>query len=411
MKASISHKGSYTYKAPEAFAYGLWKAACRLLSGTLFRRKVLRNELKDAKGAALVIGNHECALDFVDLIDLTDRRISFVISRAYHDSFPLRRLLDGCGMIVKQQFQTEISDLKKMKAVIDAGELLAIYPAGLMTGDGAATPVPGSVADFVKWLNADVYAAKITGSYFVYPKWSGRFHPGRTYMDAYKLIDAAELKTLRKEEIMKRLDEVLQFDEYKEQEKRRIKYLGGSDIRGLEHILYACPDCGAEFSTEVFGKDTIRCQKCGFEAKSDRYGLLHVNGKTLHPSDWSRQIRDAQLRRLSADGEASLSVDAEIQMVDQEKHRFVPVGRAAVTLDRNGFVLDGMIEGEKTVIEIPISTMPTIPYKPGVNFDLQKKQLIYRCVPDDPKIIMKFVNMVKSFYILNEKKKSLLQNK
>ena len=399
---AVRTQANRLYTPPNSFSYGLWKAACKLLSALVFRRVVLRNELKGAKGPALILGNHECALDFVDLIDLTDRRISFVISRAYHDSFPLQRLLNGCGMIAKQQFQTEISDLKRMKSVIDAGELLAIYPAGLMTGDGAATPVPGSVTKFVRWMNTDVYAARISGSYFVFPKWSGKFHPGRTYMDVYRLIEASELKTLSDAELMRRLDEVLKFDEYEEQEKRRIKYLGGSDIRGLENILYACPGCGTEFSMETLGKDTIRCHKCGFTAKSDKYGLLHANGKTLHPSEWSRSILNEQLRRIRSGEEVSLSVGAEIEMIDEKAHKFVPVGRAVVTLGQNGFVLDGELRGEKAFMEVPIRTMPTVPYKPGKNFDLQNEQLIYRCVPDERRLVMKYVNMVKSFYRLRE---------
>ena len=76
------------------------------------------------------------------------------------------------GVIPKQQFQTTVTDMKNMKAVVEAGQPLVIYPAGLMCEDGLSTPVPKATYKFLKWMNVDVYMARTEGSYFVMPKWS-----------------------------------------------------------------------------------------------------------------------------------------------------------------------------------------------------------------------------------------------
>jgi hypothetical protein len=50
--------------------------------------------------------------------------------------------------------------MKKMKAVVEAGQPLAIYPAGLMCEDGLSTPIPKATYKFLKWMNVDVYMAR-----------------------------------------------------------------------------------------------------------------------------------------------------------------------------------------------------------------------------------------------------------
>jgi len=68
-------------------------------------------------------------------------------------------ILKKCGVIPKQQFQTAMEDLKKMKAVIDNNMPLVIYPAGLMSEDGIATKIPKGTGKLLKWFNCDVYVA------------------------------------------------------------------------------------------------------------------------------------------------------------------------------------------------------------------------------------------------------------
>lgn len=107
--------------------------------------------------------------------------------------------------------------MRRIKAVIENGESLVIYPAGLMCEDGISTPIPQATYKFLKWLDADVYVARASGTYFTMPKWTKGFRPGRTYMDIYKLFDRNELKKLSVGEIKERTDGAILFDAYREQ--------------------------------------------------------------------------------------------------------------------------------------------------------------------------------------------------
>ncbi len=394
------------YQKPNTLFYKSVQGASWLIAKLIFRRKFLRNEIKGKKGPFVVIANHQAALDFVNLIGATSRPMSFVISKSFFTTLPAQGLLKHMGMIPKQQFQTSVKDLKKMKAVIDHGQPLVIYPAGLMCEDGLSTPIPAATYKFLKWIDADVYVARAQGSYFVMPKWSKGFRPGRTYMDIYQLISKEELKTMPLETVRKMADEALLYDAYREQEALQVSYSKGNVVRGLENVLYICPDCGKEFTITAVADDTLRCNHCGFTATSDKMGFLTTNTQPLrYISDWSRKIYNAQKEKFLSGEDAQLQTAVEIRMVHPKKHKFTPVGCGQLLLDQEGFHLSGTIDGEERTIDLPICG-PTLPFSPGRHLELQDGGTIYRCLPEQGHLVMKFVNTAKILYELKNPEKA-----
>ncbi len=387
------------YIRPSKVHYRIAQAASWLVSTVIFRRKTVRNEIKNKDGAFVVIANHGAALDFVNLIGATARPMSFVISKSFHDTLPFKGFMQKIGVIPKQQFQTTVKDMKRIKAVIDAGEPVVIYPAGLMSEDGLSTPIPSATYKFLRWLDADVYVARSTGSYFVMPKWAKGFRPGRTEMDIYKLFSRQELQQLSLEQIQQKTDGALLFDAYREQERMLVPYRNNADIRGLENVLYMCPHCMTEFSVHVRGSSTLQCTVCGYTAQSDRYAFLHngdSGGALRYVSDWSRRICENLKERIERDPAMTLSSPAKILMIRGNK--FQPVGEGVVTLSAEHFCIEGTLQGEAAKIVVPIGNIPTLPFKPGRHFEIQDGSNIYRCAPEDGRLVMKYINMLKIFY-------------
>ena len=392
------------YTKPSLFHYRTAQLVCGVVAAVVFKKKPLRNEIKGKKGPFVVIANHESALDFVNLIGATSRPMSFVISSSFYHSLPIRGFLQKMGVIPKQQFQTTVGDMKKMKAVVDHGQPLVIYPAGLMCEDGLSTPIPAATYKFLKWLGVDVYVAKVSGTYFVMPKWAKGIRPGRTYLDVYKLFSKEELAELDLEAIQKKTDAALLFDAYREQEKFRLAYQNNDRIAGLEHVLYQCPHCKTEFSMEVRSGSTICCRNCGYTQVSDRFGLM-TNGSGVGPelryvSDWSRMIHEDLKARMHQGQECTLSAKSKFRMIDHGKKKFVDAGQGTLSLNRDAFCLEGMIHGEPVSLTVPVSNIPTLPFSPGRHLEIQDGDDIYRCVLEDGKLVMKFINMVKIFYEL-----------
>ena len=391
---------------PNWFCYKLAQAVSWFVATFVFKRKFIRNEIRGKDGPFVVIANHEAAWDFVNLIGARARPMTFVISKSFFSSLPIQGFLQKMGVIPKQQFQTNAADLKKMKAVVNRGDPLVIYPAGLMCEDGLSTPIPSATYKFLKWMNTDIYVARTRGTYFVMPKWGKGLRPGRTYMDIYKLFSKEELGTLPVEEVQKKVDEALLYDAYREQEELKVRYWNNRDIRGLENVLYMCPECGAEFSISVRGDNTLCCSQCGFEAVSDKFGFLQTeNGQLRYVSDWSRLIYAAQKQKLVSGEENSLSSNVEIRMVDEKKHKFVTVGSGNLQLQNGEFTLIGEVYGEKRQVVIPAGNVPTLPFAPGRHLELQDGGIIYRCLPEKGGLVMKFINMLKIYYELGRTEK------
>lgn len=391
------------YNKPKKFHYRIAQLASLCVSTFVFRRRIVRNEIKGKKGPFVVIANHEAALDFVNLITATRRPMSFVISKSFFNTLPVKNFMIKMGVIPKQQFQTQPTDLKQMKAVLDAGESVVIYPAGLMCEDGRSTPIPSATYKFLKWLDADVYVAKTSGTYFVMPKWSKKLRPGRTYLDVYKLFSREELSNLDVETIREKTDQALLFDAYREQENTRDNY--DRDITGLENVLYMCPHCKKEFSMQIKDKHTIYCTECGFEQENDKNSFMHKKGEgeeIRYASDWSKIIYNHLKDRVKNGMESVLSAKTAVHMVDGRKNKFIEVGNGEITLSKDGFTLTATINGEEKNLKISTKNVPTLPFSPGKHIEIQDGQTIYRCVLEDGRLATKFINMVKIFYELRE---------
>ncbi len=391
------------YQKPNLFCYRLAQAVAWLAATFIFRRKILRNEIKGKKGPFVVIANHECALDFVNLVGLNRHPMSFVISNSFYSTLPIKGFLQKMGVIPKQQFQTSVSDMRRLRAVIDHGAPLVIYPAGLMCEDGLSTPIPPATYKFLKWLNADIYVAKVSGTYFAMPKWAKGLRPGRTYIDVYKLLSKEELAATNLSSLRALTDEALLFDAYREQETLRSKHKS-NNIEGLENVLYVCPHCGAEFSMHVKHKNTIYCTACGYAQTSDAYAFFHnrrgIGPELRYVSDWSKLIF-AQLKdRIRRGLDNELAAQTRIHMIDPKRNKFVEVGQGLLQLSSSHFQIDGHLHGSSISLSIPIENTPTLPFSPGKYLEIQQGSSIYRCVLHDGRLVMKFINMVKVFYTL-----------
>ena len=389
------------YQKPNRILYGITQFVANAAAKLVYQRKYLRNEIKDKKGPFVVIANHQSMLDFVNLIGATRRPMHFVISNAFFNTLPIRGFMQRLGVIPKQQFQTATRDLKRMKAVIDRGEPVVIYPAGLMCEDGLSTPIPAATYKFLKWLKADVYIAKTSGNYFVMPKWAKNIRRGRTYMDIYKLFSADELAQTDMQTIRQKTDAAMLFDAYREQEQLQIAYKGGDDLQGLEHVLYMCPHCKKEFTVAV-ERNRIYCTACGFTHESDGYGFLHQMGtvgqEIRYISDWSRLIYRDMYRKLEEGQQPPLSAKVSISMIDMKKKKFLPAGQGVLSLSEKHFRLKGVVNGEALDIAVDAGTFPSLPFSPGKYLEFQYGEKIYRCLPEDGRVVMKFINMVKVLY-------------
>ncbi len=394
------------FKKPSFFVYGIFYCIAKIISKWKFNLEIKRNEIKKAKGPYVVIANHESSIDFINLAACTKHRLSFVISNSFYNSLKVNPLLKACGVIPKQQFQTNPGDMKKMKYVVNNNGKLVIYPAGLMTENGMSTPMPASTAKFLKWIDVDIYVAYTEGSYLTNPKWGKGFRKGKITLDIYKLLTKEQLEEYSIEQLSELINKKLNFDAYENQEKNMVLYKKGNNINGLQNVIYWCPKCNKEFTYEVTSNDTIKCSHCGNEVYLDNYGFLNV--KTAedkcykHVSEWSKKIYDNLYEVIKNDLNITLQTTCTFKMLNYRKHQFEEVCKGTIILNKDKFILNGDFNGIQT-IEVLIKTLPMLPFKPGVHLEVQDGNIIYRCCFDDGKLVTKWINALKIFYDLNNK--------
>lgn len=394
------------YQKPHWFWYRFLRFLSLCLGKFVFKIKIRRNEIKGKKGGYIIVCNHECALDFLYLMKATRRRATFVISKTFHDSLPFNKIVNSLHFISKQQFQTDVVDLVKMKEVVDSGSPLIIFPAGMMPENGLSTPIPPSTYKFLKWLNVDIYAGQITGSYFIDPKWQKGFRKGRSFIDIYKLFDKEELKTVSLDDIKHSVENAILFDAYYVQEKELIKYKNGNKVEGLEKVLYQCPCCLDEESMMVRDGNTLYCSKCGASYSADEYGFLHANQESKeyrHPSHWDIDIYE-RLRDYvkNVNPDYGVSSNADLWIIDPDTHKYIKVGDGVISLSKGQYNFKGTFKGKEFSHSEDLSQFFVLPNSPLRNsLEIQDGGMIYRYIlTDEHAYVTKWMHLVKIYHEL-----------
>jgi ribosomal protein S27E len=388
-----------SYKKPNWLVYFIYRMISKFIAKFVFNTHINRNELKKVKGPYVVIANHESSIDFINVAAFIKRRVHFVISKSFYNTLPIRGLLKLVGVIPKQQFQTSVVDIKKMKQVIENDMPLVIYPVGLMSENGASDPVPNSTSKFLKMMNIDVYVCRTKGSYLTKPKWSKVRRKGRIDIDIYKLFSKEQLGQLSNDEIYDLIEKNLSYDAYKNNEVDKVKFKNGDNLKGLEYVLFRCPHCHKEKSIISNNDTTLVCKDCGYSVKGNEYGLLEsLNNSKIYftsPSEWYFSIYDYYKNKILLGEEILLENEVDILMINYKKKKYELVGKGKVCLNKDKIILTGDVNKE-----FNITNYPYLPFIPGRHLDLQDGQDIYRLDFKEKYDVTKFVMLVKIYHNL-----------
>lgn len=397
------------YNKINPFVYGVAKICAKVYSKFVLNLNLIKSEYLPNDGRKkVVICNHESFYDFMGILAYLKGSAHIVMSKTMLRTMPIKNLIIKAGVIEKNQFQTTIVDMRKMKAVLDDGKTLVIFPAGIMPEGGASTPIPDATAKTLKWFDADVYVAKFRGTYLCKPKWSKVMRKGRSSVDIYKLASREELMELSVEHAGQLITSHLYFDAYKNNLIDQVRYKRGDNLEGIENVLYKCPFCNEEYSIKVKNSNELVCSSCGYSVKSNEMGILSSNGaKPLVfslVSDWHRFIEKSVYEKVKSTKNFSISTGADIYKIYDKKRKFELVGRAIVTLDKDKFTLDGNIYHRAFYKEISAITTPILPSTPGKCFEIQDENDTYRICPDSPEKTIEWLLTLKAIYKISKGK-------
>lgn len=336
-----------------------------LLSFPVFwahRSKIDKKGMKGVDAPYILLCNHNAFYDFMVATVATFPHQAYYIVAV--DGFIGREwLMRGVGCIGKRKFTNDISLIRHLKAVLDRGKIVAFYPEARYSLCGTNAVLPESLGKMVKIFKQPVATLITHGHHIDAPFWKGVNPKSRmlkTTSEMKVILSKEDIERMTVDEINAKINEEFVYDDFQWQKDNKVKVKNKKRAEGLEHVLYKCPECGAEYRMSTKGS-VITCGHCCHEWEMDIYGELHsLTGETKFPHipDWFEWERECVKKEID-EGGYSLDVPCKIKSLPNAKG-FINVGDGQIRHDEKGFHLASEWHGTKWVLDIPTSALYSV---------------------------------------------------
>ena len=159
------------------------------------------------------------------------------------------------------------------------------------------------------------------------------------------------------EEINKKIQEFLSYDEYRWQYDTKLAITYNKRAEGLELPLYQCKNCKTEFEMETKGTK-IFCKHCHSSWNMSEYGRLENDKESIHITDWYEWERENVIKEIE-DGKYNLDTKVNIESLPNAIN-FINLGEGILKHNTIGFYLTFKDYGEnnkKTLYFPPLNTL------------------------------------------------------
>ena len=163
-----------------------------------------------------------------------------------------------------------------------------------------------------------------------------------------------------------------------------VEYKCSEIAKGLDKILFRCPDCLREDTITASG-NRIRCE-CGLDAVLDKtYRLRNAPFDRINEwFDWQQETMDVENGHLES--KVRLGCCGEDGFMDPN------AGEGEIYIDKDVFKLSGTLYGEEVDFSVQSEKIGAFPFSPGDHFDVYHNgRLIYVYTQPDLRACVKWV--------------------
>jgi len=318
--------------------------------------KIIKINMEGIEPPYLLLVNHNAFLDFKIVAKATyPYRTNSVVAI---DGFIISEwLLRTVGCICTRKFTQDMTLVRHLRRVVDAGDIPIIYPEARYSLCGTNALLPESIGKLAKFLKVPVVVMINHGHHINSPFWNLKDRGIETESTMTCIISAKELKAMPAEEVSERIQQAFVYDDYQWQLDHKVKVTDPKRAEGLHKVLYQCPHCMAEYQMKT-KDDQLMCQACQKSWMMDEYSRLSGNdGKTefAHIPDWYEWQR-LNVRKEVKSGTYAFSSEVHVDSLPNAKG-FIKLGKAKLTHDMNGFALEGEYNGESYRLEKSVKSM------------------------------------------------------
>ncbi len=365
--------------------FGALRLWLRVRNGIKFRFD--RSGLSDLKtGPALIIAPHISGLDHITVGIACKKYLpTFVLSEHLFSKPLIRFILKNFAHAVpKRMFDADVGTVMGIMRAKGEGNVIVLFPEGRMNAAPHSYPVNPGTAGLIKRLGIPVYCVTGNGAALADPKWYKGFRRGVIDVKTSKVLSAEEISNLSVEDISEIVDKAIYHDD--EKAMAGLRYPAKDTVKGLDSIIYKCPECGAEFSLTA-ENCRVSCSACGFSTElTDSYRF--TSGKMKSINDWFYW----QIDMLDLGG--VMEEDIKIGAVDKKGNMDMNAGEGHIRLDKNRLSLKGKVFGEDIEYDVGLDILGGAPYTPNKEFDIYYRKRLLYIQPKDPKTVVKWVTFI-----------------
>ncbi len=276
----------------------------------------------------IVLANHTTDYDPLFVASSFPRHMYFVSSEhVARWGFVSKLLIAFLDPIFRYKGSVASSTVKMILQRLRRGANVCLFAEGNRSWDGSTGAILPSTGKLVKKAGCGLVTYKITGGYFVSPRWSASLRRGPVHGQVVNVYTAQQLADMTAQQIYEIICRDLQEDAYARQIDQPKRYKGKNLAESLEYLLCVCPQCGSMDTIATAG-DTAHCTHCGMQLKYDEYGMLHGGrfSTVKQLSDWQSE----QLRQLAAGGGSCTDADAVLTQISHSEPTVLAQGAAVM---------------------------------------------------------------------------------
>ena len=223
----------------------------------------------------IVLSNHVTDYDMLFVAASFPRQMYFVASEHIARWKTLYKFLQYAAEPI-MRYKGTVAATTVMEALrkIKAGASVCIFAEGIRTWDGVTCSILPSTGKMVKSARCGLVTYKITGGYFVSPGWSDSgLRKGPIHGEPVGVYTAEQIASMSVDEVNEIINRDLFEDAYDRQLKSPQKFVGKDLAKGLENLLFFCPECHKMDTLVTEGND-LKCTSCNSTYTYNEYGMF-----------------------------------------------------------------------------------------------------------------------------------------
>ena len=341
------------------------------------------------KEPCLILMNHSSFADMeIASMIFFPRRYGIICTSDAFIGWLMKLLMPLLGCIPTQKFVSDVSLIRDMEYLLKKKKTsVLMYPEASYSFDGTATPLPRKMGILLKKLGVPVVTVITEGAFARQPLYNClRKRKVQVSAKVKCLATAEEVKSMSVAQLDALLDEAFGFDNFKWQQENSVVIDDPERAEGLNRILFRCPHCHTEGSTEGKGT-TLTCHSCGKVYELTETGFLKAldgDAAFTHVPDWYAWERE-QVRQELVNSTYKLDVDVKIGMMVNLDAIYM-VGDGHLTHDAEGFHLTGC-DGKLDYTQGPLACYSLYSdyywYEIGDMICIGNNDVLYYCFPQN----------------------------